>query len=191
ADMFKIAAQCVNNTGPGRGPGLRTMRCLPMWRSLSLSLLVPLVLLTPAAARAADDEPVIQDKKLSEWLERLRGEQAKADRGAALGVLGSAAAHPDAWKFQVVRRSAGVLAVSLVPSQHSPKVFPALLDALQNDEESVRRGAALSLGRLGAKVHDDNDKLSRKINLTEVRDGLGGGLRRDKSAKVREACAQA
>jgi HEAT repeat protein len=162
-----------------------------MWRSLSLSLLVPLVVLTPAVTRAADDEPVIQDKKLSEWIEMLRGEQAKADRGAALGALGSAAAHPDAWKFQIVRRSAGVLAVSLVPSQHSPKVFPALLDALQNDpEESVRRGAALSLGRLGAKVHDDNDKLARKINLSDVRDGLAGVLRADKSAKVREACAK-
>jgi HEAT repeat protein len=163
-----------------------------MWRRLSLSLLLPLALLTPSAARAADDEPVIQNKTLSEWLEMLKGDKARADRDTALFALGSAAAHPGAWKHQARLREAGLLAVSLIGPQKSPKVLPALLDALHNDsDESIRRGAAQSLGRLGAKVHEDNASASRKINLADVRDGLAVGLDKDKSPKVREACARA
>jgi HEAT repeat protein len=162
-----------------------------MWRPLSLSLLVPLVLLTPPTARAADDDPVFQNRPLSEWIEMLRGDRARADRETALLALGSPAAHANAWKHQARLREAGLLGVSLIGPQRSPKVFPALLAALQDDpEESIRRGAAQSLGRLGAKVHDENPNRSRKISLDEVRRGLAAGLK-DKSPKVREACAGA
>ena len=163
-----------------------------MWRSLSLSLLVPLALLTPSAARAADDEPSIQNRPLSEWLEMLRGDKGRAERETALLALGSPAAHPDVWKQQARLREAGLLAVSLIGPQRSPKVFPALLAALHDDpEESIRRGAALSLGRLGAKVHDDNEKGARKISLDDVRGGLTVALGQDKSPKVRETTAWA
>src|SRR5262249_15053028 len=75
---------------------------------------------------------------------------------------------------------------------HSPKAFPVLVEALQHDpEEGVRRAAAQSLGRLGARIHDENLSSSRKINLEDVRGALSVGLGKDKSPKVREACAKA
>jgi HEAT repeat protein len=164
-----------------------------MGRFLSLSLLVPLILLTPSAVRAADDDPVLQFKRLSEWIELLRGEQGQTTRQTLLQALGCAASHPKVWhSWLLQRREAGLLAVSLIGPQKSPNVFPALLGALRNDpEENIRRGAALSLGRLGKKVHDDNKEMrGTSIKLTEVRNGLVEALRADKSPKVREACAR-
>jgi HEAT repeat protein len=161
-----------------------------MGRFLSLSLLV---LLLSSTARAADDDPVLQNKRLSEWIELLRGEQAQITRQTLLQAMGCSASHPKVWQpWLLQRREAGLLAVSLIGPQKSPNVFPALLGALRNDpEESLRRGAAQSLGRLGRKVHEDNKEMrGTPIKLTEVRNGLVEALRADNSPKVREACAR-
>jgi HEAT repeat protein len=158
-----------------------------MWRFLSLSLLVPLVLLAPSTARAADDEPSLQGKKLSEWIVLLRGDKAQTDRQTLLHALGCSASHPEAWKSQIRLREAGVIAVAIIGPQKSRDVFPALLGALRNDaDESIRRLAAYHLGRLGAKVHEDNtEKPSMAIKLDDV-----AALSNDKSPKVREASAR-
>ena len=162
-----------------------------MWRFLSLSLLVTFVLQSPSAARA-DDEPTVANKKLSEWLENLKGTRARADRATLLQGLGAAASHPVVWKSQVDMRKAGVLAVAIIGPQKSREVFPALVAALRDDpDETVRNLAAQKLGLLGGKVHDDRKEgRGPDIKLDEVRDGLVFALQTDKSAKVREACAR-
>src|SRR5436309_1012933 len=95
-----------------------------MCRSLSLSLLVPLFFLTPPAARAADDDPLVQGKRLSEWIEMARGDKMRADRATALQALGCPAGHPNVWKWQIRLREAGLLGVSLAGTSKSPQTFP-------------------------------------------------------------------
>src|SRR5580693_6773893 len=98
-----------------------------MWRFLSVSLLVTFVLLSPSTARAADDEPAVGGKKLSEWLEILKGNTARTQRATLLQGLGVAASHPTVWKLQTDLRKGGVLALAIIGPQKSREVFPALL----------------------------------------------------------------
>ncbi len=165
-----------------------------MWRFLSLSLLVSLILFVPPAARADDDEPTSRGRKLSEWIVRLRGDKARADRRTALLALGCTASHPSAWKWQIIQREAACYALEDIGPQKSSAVFPALLAALHDDpEENIRALAAQSLGRLGGKVHADTKAgtITKPIKLDDVRDGLAAALASDKSPKVREASGRA
>jgi HEAT repeat protein len=163
-----------------------------MWRFLSVSLLVTVILQSPSAVHAADDEPTVANKKLSEWLENLKGTKARTERATLLHGLGVAASHPVVWKAQADARKAGVLAVAIIGPQKSREVFPALIGALRDDsDESIRNLAAQKLGVLGNKVHEDRkENRGPDIKLDDVRDGLVFALQTDKSAKVREACAR-
>jgi HEAT repeat protein len=144
-----------------------------------------------SSARAADEDPIIQNKKLSEWVEILRGDKGKVQRETALQALGSAASHPNVWKSQARLREAALLAVSVAGAKQ-PQVFPALLSALRDDpDEAIRRRAAYQLGRLGGIVSEENKTTSKKIRLDDVRSGLILALTKDKAGKVREASARA
>jgi HEAT repeat protein len=132
------------------------------------TLAVPALLLLalPAPGRAADDDPVIQTKKLSEWLKMLESDPKPERRRAAL------------------------LAVELIGPRRSRKVVPALVAALRDAEERVREGAAAALGRIADKAVNASERAD-DLRLDAVRDGLATTLRGDKSARVREAAATA
>jgi HEAT repeat protein len=164
-----------------------------MWRSLSVSCLVPLVLLASSAVRAADDEPTFRNKKLSEWIEQLQGSQARATRQTALLALGCSGSQREVWKWQIDQREASLIVITLIGPQKSREVFPALLGALRNDpDERIRALTAGYLGKLVAKVREDaKKKPEMTIKLEEVREGLVRALSGDPAPKVREASARA
>jgi HEAT repeat protein len=168
------------------------------WFPLCAALLV-LISMT-AAVRADGDEPVLQGRKLSEWLEALRGERADQNRQIAQLALG-AGANRDAWQPVLVKsRRAGLLAVELIGSAKSRLIMPAVCVTLREDsDEKMRENAAMALGRMGGKMIDDakaDRRLGKvddkpRLQLGEVRDTLAAALRADKSAHVREASANA
>ena len=155
--------------------------------------------------RADDDDPVLRGRKLSEWLEMLRGERAETSRQVAVGAIGSAAGQRTLWQPGMMQmRRAALLAVE-VSGPKNRQVFPALVAILADDpEEKIREGAALSLGRMAGRMVEEAKENSRrtdpegfrdkkykedKLPLIGVRDGLATALRGDKSPRVREACA--
>jgi HEAT repeat protein len=172
-------------------------------------LLLPLAFLTLLSAagglRADDDDPELRGRKLSEWIEMLRGDYAGPPRQVALlalGSAGSAASDRAIWlSTRVQQQRTGLLAVELIGPGKSRQVFPAIIAALQEDpEEKIREAAALSLGRLAARLVDDAKEAYKKdptidkktaVPLGPVRDALASGLQTDKSPRVREACAGA
>jgi HEAT repeat protein len=132
-------------------------------------LVLPAVLLftLPAAARAPDDDPVIQTKKLSEWLEILRSD-----------------ADPR-------RRLAAVIVADFAGVKRSRKVVPALVAAVRDDaDEQVRERAAALLGQIADKLLNAPDKPD-DFRFDAMRDALATALRGDKSARVRKAAATA
>jgi HEAT repeat protein len=172
-------------------------------------LLLPLALLTllsvARGVRADDDDPELRGRKLSEWIEILRGNDAGPPQPAALLVLGSsgsAASERAIWQAsRLQRQRTGLLALELIGPGKSRQVFPAIIAALRDDpEERLREAAALSLGRLAGRLIDDVKEAYKKdptidkktaVPLGPVRDALAHGLQNDKSPRIREACAGA
>jgi HEAT repeat protein len=131
------------------------------------TLAVPalLVLALHAPARADDDDPTFQGKKLTEWLQMLQSD-----------------AKPE-------RRRVAVFAVEQIGPRRSKKVLPALVMALRDDtEEQVRERAAGALGRIADKVVNSTES-SDSFPFDALRDGLSTALRGDKSSRVRETAA--
>jgi HEAT repeat protein len=132
------------------------------------SLLVPaLVLLLAAAAalKAEQDDPIVQRRRLSEWLKVLQEDPETNHRRAAL------------------------LVVQLLGPRYGRQVVPAVATALRGDrEERVRAGAATVLGHLAARAR--KDKLD-DFRYDNIRDALVTALRGDKAARVRQAGATA
>jgi HEAT repeat protein len=155
--------------------------------------------------RADDDDPEFRGRKLSEWVELLRGDQAGPPQPVsllALGSSGSAASERSIWQAgRLQQQRIGLLAVELIGPGKSRQVFPAIIAALRNDpEEKVREAAALSLGRLAGRLLDDFKEAYKKdptierktaVPLGPVREALVHGLQIDKSPRVREASAGA
>src|SRR6266851_112164 len=158
-----------------------------MARRLPLLVLTMLVfLLVPPAARAEEDDPVFRDRRLSEWLEMLKGDKAAEDKQAALFVLGTSAGLPSMWPRLVNTRIAGLIAVEWIGPVKSRKVLPAINAALRDDPEPrIRESAASALGRLSIKARDE------KIRFDDSRDALIAALRNDKAGTVRKAAATA
>src|SRR5205823_10089350 len=130
-------------------------------------------------------EPVLRDRKLSEWIADLRGEKDVRARLAAPVLLGPLSAQPNLYLAQTNRRRAGLLAVELIGPDKSPMVLPALIDALRDDpDDSLRAAAALALGRLAQKP-----KLDPDLFVTPA-SALLAALKGDPAARVREAAAE-
>jgi HEAT repeat protein len=126
-----------------------------------------LLLSLSANARPPDDDPAIQTKKLSEWLQMLQSDPNPNNRFAA------------------------VIAAELAGIKRSRKVVPALVAALRDDaDERVRERAAALLGRIADKVVNSTDRPD-DFRFEAMRDGLSAALRGDKSARVRQAAATA
>jgi HEAT repeat protein len=167
--------------------------------------LLPLVILALvffAGGVRADDDPELRGRKLSEWIELMRGESAEKNRLAGLTALGVIGADHSIWESnRLHQQRTGLLAVELIGPGKSRQVFPAVIAVLRDDpEEKIREGAALSLGRMGGRLIDDFKEAYKKdptidrktaVPLGSVRDGLGTAVRSDKSARVREASAVA
>ena len=80
-----------------------------------LPLALSTLLTVGGGVRADGDEPELRGRKLSEWLEMLRGQQAEKDRHVALLALGVAASGPSFWQpYLHHQRRAGLLAVELI-----------------------------------------------------------------------------
>jgi HEAT repeat protein len=157
-----------------------------MARVLLLATLTALIL--AAVPASAQEDPVIQGRPLSEWLEVLRGEKDSKARQVALLFVGAAGAQPVVWRPQTLYRRGSVLAVELAGPARSRQVLPALVAALREDpEEVVREAAANSLGRLAAKARDSDEGK----RFAPVREGLTQALAVDKSGRVRAAAAGA
>jgi HEAT repeat protein len=128
-----------------------------------LALPAVLLLTLSAVARAPEDDPVIQTKKLSEWLQMLQSDPNANNRLAA------------------------VLVADLAGVKRGRKVVPALLAALRDDaDERVRERTAALLGRIADKLVRDKVE---DFPYDPMRDGLSAAVRGDKSARVREASA--
>jgi HEAT repeat protein len=135
-----------------------------MSRTLVAALVV-FSLVRLASARAEEEDPVFQNRKLSEWLVMLQND-----------------ARPE-------RRRAALIAVELIGPKRSRQVVGAILSALRDDkEEKIREGAAAALGRMSARARKENNEAFKFDN---IRDGLAIALKGDKSARVREAAALA
>jgi HEAT repeat protein len=171
-------------------------------RSFRFTLALATLIAVAGVVRADDGEPELRGRKISEWIEMLRGHAGESGRRAALFALGAAAAEPGIWRPMLIQqRRAGLLAVEIIGPGKSRLVFPAVLTALHDDpDDKVRESAAAALGRLGGRMVDDvkdanriDPAVDRKkpLPLNEVREGLGEALRGDKSPRVREACAVA
>src|SRR5271165_5714262 len=127
---------------------------MPPWRSHAVTrapLLFPLLLVaaltSSRTAAAAEDEPMLRHRTLSEWLGMLREDPAPEKRRAAL------------------------LAVELIGPGKSPKVVPAVIAALRDDsDEKLREAAAAALGRIGERLAARS--LAEKTPFAVGRDAL-------------------
>ncbi len=129
-----------------------------------LLLLTLVLLVAPRPARADQDDPKLQGRPLSEWVEMLRGDRS-ADR-----------------------RRAALLAVERIGPAKSPRVVPAVIAALRDDaDERLREAAAAALGRIGERLAART--AAEPVPFTAGRDALAAALRTDKSARVRAASA--
>jgi HEAT repeat protein len=154
--------------------------------SLCLALLLSCAILIPVARAADDENPSFQGRKLSEWLDLMRGQQGLAQRQLALHALGVAGSHPLVWDSHTELRRLGLRVVEVIGPASSRKVLPALIESMRNDpDESMRRLAAQTLGRLAGKSKTDTKRFA------DVREALVGSLRTDPAGSVRQAAAAA
>jgi HEAT repeat protein len=150
-----------------------------------ITLLVCLALPALAPVRAQDDDPAFRGRKLSEWIELLRGENQEPVR--ALALLATGVTGEPAVSAALARsRRAGLVGVELIGPGKSRKVLPAIVAALRDDpNELVREGAANALGRLAPKC------LDKGLRFVDAREALVAALRTDRSGVVRQAAAVA
>ncbi len=153
---------------------------------LTFAVLVTAILCAPARAGAADDDPKIGDKTLSQWLELLEGTREVNQRRLALQALGAPADHALVWRQATEKRRVALLVIEVVGPAKSKLVLPAMAAALRNDPEAViRAGAAQGLGGISAKCR------AAKQDFGPGRDALFTAVRTDPSGAVREAAITA
>lgn len=126
---------------------------------LALSILA---LATPA--RAADEEPTLLGRKLSEFLKILReGEQP-------------------------VQREAALKALEIIGPNH-PGVLPAVFKALKEDkDETVRARAAITLGNMAVKTKEPKDVLEPLVDAAQ--NDKGGKVRQEAVAALGNMAAE-
>jgi HEAT repeat protein len=131
-----------------------------MLRALPIAIAV---LLLAIPCLRADDEPVLQGKKVSEWVKALQGDTDVKVRRVAVYAL----------------QYFGV-------NQHQRTVTPLITAMREDTSEEVRESAAAALGSLSAKARKD---MVPGYRVEAVRDALAAALRGDKAGRVREAAA--
>jgi HEAT repeat protein len=157
----------------------------PMARAL-IVLTVLFLAVFSVPARAADDDPKVGDRTLSQWLEMLEGTREVNQRRLGLQALGAAADHSLIWREMTNRRSTALVVVDFVGPAKNKLVLPAMAAALRNDPEPVvRAAAAQSLGKMSAKCR------TAKQDFGPGRDALFTAVRTDPSGAVREAAVRA
>ena len=105
-----------------------------MSRAVTSLLVSCVALLGAGLARAQDDDPPLRGIRLSEWLERLKGDREANLRPVFILAVGGAG-HRAIDDVLYRSRRGGLLAVELIGPFKSRKVFPALLAALQEDAD--------------------------------------------------------
>ncbi len=129
------------------------------------TLVYGVALLLIAVPVRAEEDPLVQGRRLSAWLKMLQDD-------------------PDA-----KHRRAALLVVQLQGPRHARQVLPSVATALRGDgDPRVRAGAAATLGQLAARARQD--KLD-DFPYANIRDALVIALRRDRAARVRAAAARA
>jgi HEAT repeat protein len=150
-----------------------------MLRNLLAIALVLLgsLLVRPACAAGADDEPVVANKKLSEWAQMLKSDKEEN------------------------RRRASLTAMKIIGQRlETPKVVPPVIEAARDDaSDNVRKAATQTLGELAFYAHDYLDPRNRaekrKTDVAETMfkssfEALVEQLRVDKTAEVRQTAAE-
>jgi HEAT repeat protein len=133
-----------------------------MFRALPIVLLLSLLFVPRSAAR--EDEPSVQGKKLSEWVEMLQNDS------------------------EVKHRRVAVIALQLAGVKQHNRTIAPLTRALREDaSEDVREMAASALGGLAGSARKDGIA----IRFEAIRDALAAALRGDKVGRVRAAAASA
>jgi len=95
-----------------------------------LTLAILILIVSPPAARSADEEPMLLGRKLSEWLKLLREDK------------------------EAIRRQYILRALEVV-GPNAKDVLPAIRTSLKEDtDEGVRTAAAQTLGRMAPKAKD-------------------------------------
>ncbi|MBI1916124.1 MAG: HEAT repeat domain-containing protein [Planctomycetes bacterium] len=136
-------------------------------RHVTLSLGACLALLAAAGTARPQDETdrIVRGKKASEWMQILRTHKDPRTRRIALIALDQA-------------------------GPQTRKIFDTIGAALRDDKEiAVRQGAALTLGRLGAKALDERTFIN--IPIVAGVEALAFAIKHDKSPVIREAAAAA
>lgn len=134
-----------------------------MLRTRLWMLVSVLPLLVGTMVYAADEDPALRGKKLSEWIDQLQNGKTFNER------------------------QAGLLALQLIGPRKSRKVTPALIGALrENSEAKIRAAAARALGSIAAKARFEDE-----VPVEKIRDALAASLRTDKTPAVRRASAKA
>jgi HEAT repeat protein len=132
-----------------------------MLRALPVVVVVLLILVP--RARAEDDEPMLQGKKLSEWVKALQSDD------------------------DVRLRRAAVYALQFFGVKQYKRTITPLATALREDKsEEIRKSAALALGTLSVTARKD---ATPDFRFESVRDALAAALRGDKAGPVRAASA--
>ena len=126
-----------------------------------------LQLAQPLPVRADDKDPVVADRKKSEWLDMLRTEDNARRRKVAVSALGQiSSTYPD----------------------HSKEILTAIGRALRNDTAAgVRLQAAIVLGQSANAILD---KAATRVDPRDIVTDLTENLRVEKETDVRkEVCS--
>jgi HEAT repeat protein len=140
-------------------------------------LAVGLAVAVPVRAAIEDEEPVVAGKKVSEWVQMLKGDKEES------------------------RRRASLTALKIIGQRlETPKVIPPIIEAARDDaSDNVRKAATQTLGELAFFTHDYVDPRKRgekkKAEVAEAMfkpafEALIEQLRVDKAAEVRQTAAE-
>jgi HEAT repeat protein len=170
-NQFRSRAVMVHVFSLRRGDFLM----LRWWMALGLMIL-SLTAGAPARASIEDEEPVVQGRKLSEWVTMLKTDKDEN------------------------RRRASLIAIKIIATklETAKTVAPVLAAAREDASDRVRKAATQTLGDMALSARDYLKRLDREkkkgeiadATLKQALDALTDKLRDDKSADVRQTAAE-
>src|SRR5262249_43559124 len=129
---------------------------VPMVPMVSVTTVPPVT--SPAPANDDKNDPIVQGRKLSEWVKELKSwdSQARGKAAAAIGQLGPRAASAVPALIEALKDSDAQVRVevSVALANIGPAAVPALREALKSENRLTRMGAAFTLGQFGPKASD-------------------------------------